>query len=114
MEKKPPYGIYHLANEGQDNYFNFVQELIQTLGLKKEIMEEHDLTIYQMNWRRHTLMNKCGGDEDKFKQEYPLTPDEAFITSGKRVFKEILTKPQEKNICKPRCHGNHCWRYQDC
>lgn len=78
-----------------------------SLSLKeKEIMEEHNLNLQQMNWRRHTLINKCGGDESKFKQEYPLTDEEAFITSGKRVFKEQVTKPQEKNIIKPKCKGN--------
>lgn len=80
---------------------------IQSLHAKeKELMAEHKLSLEQMNWRRHTLINKCGGDEDKLKQEYPLTADEAFITSGKRVFKEQLTKPQEKNLCKPKYKGN--------
>lgn len=74
--------------------------------IEKEVMEEHKLTIEQMNWRRHTLINKCGGDVEKFKQEYPLTDEEAFITSGKRVFKEFMTKPQDKNLCKPKCKGN--------
>lgn len=73
---------------------------------EKEIMEEHGLNLHQMNWRRHTLINKCGGDEEKLKQEYPLTDEEAFITSGKRVFKEFMTKPQEKNIMKPKHKGH--------
>lgn len=72
---------------------------------EKELMEEHGLNLQQMNWRRHTLINKCGGDEDKFKQEYPLSDEEAFITSGRRVFKEFMTKPQEKNIMKPKNIG---------
>ena len=72
---------------------------------EKELMEEHGLNLQQMNWRRHTLINKCGGDEDKFKQEYPLSDEEAFITSGRRVFKEFMTKPQEKNIMKPKAKG---------
>lgn len=79
----------------------------QSMSIKeKEIMELHKLTLQQMNWRRHTLINKCGGDEEKLKQEYPLTDEEAFITSGKRVFREHMTKPQEKNLCKPKCKGN--------
>lgn len=73
---------------------------------EQDIMKEHKLNYQQMNWRRHTLINKCGGDEEKFKQEYPLTDEEAFITSGKRVFKEFMTKPQEKNITKPWCKGH--------
>jgi hypothetical protein len=72
---------------------------------EKELMELHELTLQQMNWRRHTLINKCGGDEEKLMQEYPLSDEEAFITSGKRVFKEHMTKPQEKNIQKPKHKG---------
>lgn len=73
---------------------------------EQEVMDDHKLTVEQMNWRRHTLINKCGGDEEKFKQEYPLTDEEAFISSGKRVFKEFMTKPQDKNICPPKHKGN--------
>lgn len=81
----------------------FVQSMT---GKEREIMAEHGLTLEQMNWRRHSLINKCGGDEEKFRQEYPLTAEEAFITSGKRVFKEQMTKPQEKNLCSPKYRGS--------
>ena len=69
------------------------------------IMKTHGLTLEQMNWRRSTIKNKCGNNIEKFRQEYPLTAEEAFVTSGKRVFGEIFTKPQEKNIVKPKYVG---------
>jgi hypothetical protein len=47
---------------------------------------EHDLDLEQMNWRRRTVINKCEGSEDKFQQEYPATPDEAFLLSGRSVW----------------------------
>jgi hypothetical protein len=50
------------------------------------LMEKHELTIEQMNWRRWAINNKCQGDEELFRQEYPSTPDEAFIASGRPVF----------------------------
>lgn len=74
-------------------------------GKERDIMAEHNLSLEKMNWRRHSLINKCGGDEDKFKQEYPLTAEEAFITSGRRVFREQITKPQEKNIVPVKYKG---------
>lgn len=51
-----------------------------------EIMKKHGLTYEQLNWRRHTLKNKCEGDEILFMQEYPCTPEEAFISSGRPKF----------------------------
>lgn len=42
--------------------------------------------LKRMAWRRKTLMSKAQGDLDFFKQEYPLTAQEAFITSGQQIF----------------------------
>lgn len=50
--------------------------LSQTFGLDDE----------QLAWRRWAIQNLCGGDVDLFKQEYPSSPDEAFIATGKCVF----------------------------
>lgn len=51
-----------------------------------ELKEKHDLTYEQLNWRRNTIQNKCQGDEILFMQEYPSTPEEAFISSGRPKF----------------------------
>lgn len=40
----------------------------------------------RLSWRRYAIRNKCGGDLLMFMQEYPATPEEAFITSGLNVF----------------------------
>lgn len=37
-------------------------------------------------WRRWAIRNLCDGDVNRFHQEYPSTPDEAFIVSGTNVF----------------------------
>lgn len=37
-------------------------------------------------WRRWTIANKCDGSIETFHQEYPSTPDEAFIATGTNVF----------------------------
>lgn len=39
-----------------------------------------------IQWRRWIIPNKLNGDELMFMQEYPATPEEAFITSGQNVF----------------------------
>ena len=56
-------------------------ELSQTFGLDLE----------QIAWRRWAIQNLCGGDINRFRQEYPSSPDEAFIATGKCVFdKDML------------------------
>lgn len=50
------------------------------------LMTENNLTLEQMNWRRWAVANKCQGDEELFMQEYPSTPEEAFISSGRPKF----------------------------
>jgi hypothetical protein len=44
------------------------------------------LTPEQLMWRRRTIANKLAGDVRKFRQEYPATPREAFITTGDTFF----------------------------
>jgi hypothetical protein len=54
-----------------------------------EEMEEqakYNLTLGQLAWRRKMVYDYCGGSIDRFRQEYPATPDEAFIGSGQAVF----------------------------
>lgn len=52
------------------------EELAQTFGLDDE----------QLAWRRWCIATQCGGDIELFHQEYPATPDEAFIATGRCVF----------------------------
>lgn len=44
------------------------------------------VTPDRLLWRRWAIKNLCNGDPDKFKQEYPTTPHEAFLTTGRNVF----------------------------
>ena len=50
------------------------------------LMREHNLTYEQLHWRKWAIRNKCQGDLELFRQEYPSTPQEAFIASGRPVF----------------------------
>lgn len=50
----------------------------------------------QLAWRRSAISEKCGGDPDLFKQEYPATPEDAFIVSGRPAIPtEVVTHHQE-------------------
>lgn len=59
---------------------------------EREMMTRYGLEPEQMAWRRWCIANNCGGDIDKFHQEYPLTPEEAFVASGACWFNvQIIT-----------------------
>lgn len=72
--------IEEIMTVTQDNDGNEVR------SYERELMERHDLTFEQMFWRKYTIENKCEGDELLFMQEYPATPEESFISSGRPVF----------------------------
>ena len=60
---------------------------------ERELMDRFGLEPEQMAWRRWCIANNCGGDLNRFHQEYPLTPEEAFIASGDCWFDtEVLTR----------------------
>lgn len=40
----------------------------------------------QLAWRRWAIATLCGGDILQFHQEYPATPEEAFVSTGHNVF----------------------------
>lgn len=65
-----------------------------------ELMVKFNLTLEQINWRRYTVANKCQGDEILFMQEYPSTPEEAFISSGRPKF-NIKALKKYQTITKP-------------
>lgn len=51
-----------------------------------QLKKKFKLTDGQIAWRRRSIRDECDGDENIFKQEYPSTPDEAFLVSGRGVF----------------------------
>jgi len=50
---------------------------------EKELQDKYDLDNEQIYWRRLKIAES---GERKFKQEYPTTPEEAFLVSGNTVF----------------------------
>jgi len=63
---------------------------------------EAGATDEQLYWRRITIENKLGGDVDQFKQEYPLTPEEAFLASGRPAIDTSIIKHHREMVTKPR------------
>lgn len=60
---------------------------------EKYLQKTYNVTLEQLTWRRWCINNNCGGDVDVFKQEYPICPEEAFLSTGRCYFnKELIVK----------------------
>lgn len=70
------------------------------------LKKQFNLTWEQLYWRKKTIANKCGGDLDMFHQEYPATPDEAFIASGRPKFNLKSVREYELNCAPPEFVGD--------
>lgn len=78
------------------------EALSQTFGLDDE----------QLAWRRWAIQNLCGGDINRFRQEYPASPDEAFIATGACVFDKDMLVLRRKQVEKdPWERGSFRIRY---
>ena len=53
---------------------------------ERQLKADFGLDDAQLTWRRHCIETNCQGSEDIFHQEYPSTPDEAFLLGGRPVF----------------------------
>lgn len=67
-----------------------------------DLMNKFNLTLEQLNWRKYTIANKCQGDEELFMQEYPSTPEEAFISSGRPKFSVKSLKKYQTITKEPK------------
>ena len=66
-----------------DEYRREAPEGMELSTEEETLQEKYGLDNDQLYWRRLKIAE---GGELKFKQEYPATADEAFITSGSNVF----------------------------
>ena len=68
---------------------------------EEAIKATYHLDDEQLVWRRWCIRNNCGGDLDLFRQEYPASPDEAFVASGRCIFDQaalILRRQQVRDL----------------
>jgi len=65
----------------------------------------------QLAWRRWCIQNNCHGDERMFRQEYPATPDEAFLTTGTGVFDNEIVMARKQAAPAPERIGRFAYDY---
>ena len=78
-EYLPIFLPWYLTGE----YRREAPEGMELTSEEESLVERFGLDLDQLYWRRLKIAE---GGEAKFRQEYPATPDEAFIVSGSNVF----------------------------
>lgn len=70
---------------------------------EQTLMRVHQVSFEQLAWRRWKIANDLGGSVESFHQEFPSTPDEAFIASGRPRFSQphLSRMPVRDGM---RCH----------
>jgi hypothetical protein len=100
------YDEWQAAEEGESDYIPLFfpwykhpeYKLHTTLTVKSELIPEERVLLRlgasfeNLAWRRWAVTNLARGDIQRFMQEYPSTPEEAFITTGRPIFSHIHLK----------------------
>ena len=119
-EYTPIFLPWFVTNE----YYRDPPETFERSSEEELLVEQYDLNDGQLYWRRLKIAE---GGELKFRQEYPASPDEAFITAGSSVFaldklNELEPIAPEKrmrfdfnaNMWEDSTEGNfYIWEYPD-
>lgn len=76
------------------------REAIPSEALDEErwLVDRFALTVPQLRWRRWAIKNKCQNDLLLFHQEYPATPEEAFVSTGRPAFPSGLIQQQRQRL----------------
>ncbi|MGZ6031731.1 MAG: hypothetical protein ACXWNS_08240 [Isosphaeraceae bacterium] len=70
-----------------------------------ELVEVYGLDPEQLAWRRRIIQTNFNGDLDRFKQEFPASPLEAFMATGKHVFPVHLIRKVQREVQEPVATG---------
>lgn len=78
-----PENILQVGQLGYADRGAFQRSLDKTEAVE---MQQHGLSLEQLAWRRHKVETDCNGHLDRFQQEHPGNPTEAFRSSGRTIF----------------------------
>lgn len=70
-----------------------------------EVMNAYHLNRQQMYWRRYKI-GELNGNLDRFNEQYPATPEEAFIVSGNPVWSPAMLRWYMLKVQEPQAVGN--------
>jgi hypothetical protein len=79
-------------------YKHYEYKRYTNLSIKSELTAEErrmlklGASFENIEWYRWALYNKADGDLNKLMQEYPTTPEDAFIATGQPIFPKTLSR----------------------
>jgi len=79
--RHPEYTASFIPRLSQSRFMD-----LETLSAEEKALLSMGVTEARLIWRRYAIAELCQGDLDKFHQEYPTTPHEAFLSTGRNVF----------------------------
>jgi hypothetical protein len=67
------------------------------------LIEDFALSLEQLNWRRRTIVARCESKLERWDAEYPASPEDAFVATGRTVFGKkligrVLSRTVETNV----------------
>lgn len=75
------------AAESKDpTLFNEICDFYEANALERERIQRFGLHPNQLRFWRFTVVNNCGSDQDRFDEEWPMSPELAFISGGSALF----------------------------
>lgn len=103
--------------EKKDFIFNLTEYEEKLLTLRNNINGEM-VTLEQVNWYHNKLRSYTGNKVSMMKQEFPSTPNEAFISTGTPIFDnekvdERITKLREYYKTNPYREGYFYFEWND-
>lgn len=78
---------------------------------ERELQNQYNLTLDQLTWRRWCIENNCSGDSNQFKQEYPICPEEAFLSTGQCYFNKQNIIKRMNEAPDPKIQGTFACYY---
>jgi len=110
------HDLYTMELDGEDQRAEFEKQInIKVFDKDRAMWEDSEplklkqrygLTLEQLHWREWAIQNICKGKEDTFRQEYPSTVEEAFLSVGSNVYSKELCDSVELGCKEPLLIGD--------
>jgi hypothetical protein len=97
---------YSMPFASEEERNQFVASMEHADNAEELVLHDSGITLEQLNWRRRHITKMTGSDRQmkikSFKQEFPSTWREAFLTPGGSVFnQDVLAKWKQKSQDTP-------------
>lgn len=86
VEFRPLFFPWHTFHEYRASTQGIIAKPLGRLDSEERALRKLGIDDDRLQWRRWMIKNRTGGSVEKFHQEYPTTPEEAFIATGTNVF----------------------------